>query len=234
MAAVLAGAEDAVLSHRDAAALWELRRPGGARVEVSSTRAARDRPGLRFHQSRRLPESEVTIRHGIPVTTVARTLLDLADVVPRRALVRALEECERRDRFDLRAIEAAIAANPGRRGGKTLRAVLEEEVLGTTLTRSELEEAFFPIVAALGLPQPKSSQWIGTWEVDFLWEAEHLVVEADHHRYHRTRFEFERDRAKDLDLRAAGYTVVRFSDGQIARADPRIAEALRASLQSTS
>jgi hypothetical protein len=231
MAAVLAGGDGAVLSHRSAAALWGFVGAAGTRHDVTTTRSHKGPDGVRLHRTRRLAAWEVTTRERIPVSTPARTLLDLSEAVTPRILVRALEECERRDLLDVRAIERVIEANPGRRGFKALREALHDNVLGATLTRSGLEEAFLALVADLGLPAPLVNVRVGAYEVDFLWREHGFAVETDHHRYHRTRAEFERDRAKDLDLRAAGLAVARFSDRQVARRDARVERALRAGLR---
>jgi predicted transcriptional regulator of viral defense system len=125
LAAVLACGPGAVLSHRDAAALWELRQSNSALIDVTvpSRNGRIRRPGIRVHRSGRLRAEEVTVRHGIPVTTVARTLLDLADVLGEQALRRAVTEAEYTNRFDLTAVNAAVQNNPGRRGARLMRAV---------------------------------------------------------------------------------------------------------------
>jgi hypothetical protein len=126
LAAVLACGPGAVLSHRDAAHLWELRQSNSGLIDVTvpSRNGRVKRRGLRVHRSGRIGEWEVTERGGIPVTTVARTLLDLADVLPKQALRRAVTEAEYRDRLDITSINAVVQNDPGRRGAKLLEAVM--------------------------------------------------------------------------------------------------------------
>jgi hypothetical protein len=120
LAAVMACGPGAVLSHRDAAQLWELRQSQSEFIDVTvpSQNGRIRRRGVRVHRSGRLAAEEVTTRSGIPVTTVARTLLDLADVLPRQALRRAVTEAEYTGRFDLTALIAVVESNPGRRTRK--------------------------------------------------------------------------------------------------------------------
>jgi len=124
-AAVTACGPGAVLSHRDAAQLWKLRHSNSAVIDVTvpSQNGRIRRRGIRVHRSGRLAPKEVTERSGIPVTTVARTLLDLADVLDRQALRRAVTEAEYTGRFDLDSVIAVVKSNPGRRGAKLMRAV---------------------------------------------------------------------------------------------------------------
>lgn len=154
LAAVIACGSGAVLSHQSAAALWEIRPSGANTVDVTvRTRGGRARrAGLRVHRSSRLASAELTVRDGIPVTTVARTLLDLADVLPGQALKRAIDEAEYRNLFDLTSVTAAVENNPGRRGATLLR--LSETP--AERTRSELERAFLDVIERSGLPRPGS------------------------------------------------------------------------------
>jgi predicted transcriptional regulator of viral defense system len=156
LAAVLACGPGAVLSHRDAAQLWELRQSNSALIDVTvpSRNGRIRRTGVRIHRSGRLAPEEVTERSGIPVTTVARTLLDLADVLDLQALRRAVTEAEYRDLFDLTAINAVVQANPGRRGRKLMTAALEGRL---HRTRSPLEDRFLAFKARWGVEEPESN-----------------------------------------------------------------------------
>ena len=174
-----------------------------------------------------LPEADVTTKHGIHVTTPARTLVDLADVLPRRRLERALDEAAylRLDVTDLRP-------RPGRRGSGTLAEALVRHHAGATRTRSNLEERMLTLVHRVGLPAPEVNSSIEGYTVDFAWRADRLIVETDGWAAHGTRHAFERDRRRDADLLAAGWRVLRVSYGRL-EAEPewvaaRIAEALRA------
>jgi predicted transcriptional regulator of viral defense system len=155
-AVVLACGDGAVLSHRSAAALWGFRASAASVIDVTvPSRAGRARrAGITIHRTGALSASEVTLRDGISVTTPARTLLDLAEVVPRRSLERAIEEAERLRLFDLRALEHVLRANPGRTGIRPLAAVLEEHHIGTTLTRTRARGALPDALPRAGVAVP--------------------------------------------------------------------------------
>jgi Protein of unknown function (DUF559)/Transcriptional regulator, AbiEi antitoxin len=225
-AAVLACGERAVVSHVSAADLWEIRRSASRVVHVAVARTGRvHRRGLVVHRTVCLPENEVTRCEGIPVTSVTRTLLDLAEVIPRRALERAMDEAERLRVFDERALREVLESHPGRRGSPLIAAVLEDHAVGSTLTRSELEERFLALCEDAGIEGPEVNAKVGRYEVDFLWPEKRLIVETDGEQSHRTRAAFERDRARDARLTAMGYRVMRFTHRQITR-EPRTVERL--------
>ena len=150
LAAVLACGPGAALSHRSGAALAEIRRSGSGLIDVTvPSRAGRiRRRGIRVHRSGRLRPEEVTDIHGIPVTTVARTLLDLADVLDLQALRRAVTEAEYRNVFDLTALNAVVESNPGRRTKKLMTAATEGRL---HRTRSPLEDRFLSFVERWGV-----------------------------------------------------------------------------------
>lgn len=229
MAAVLACGPDAVLSHRSAAALWAIRPTAMPQADVSLATAGgrRRRPGLILHRCVSLDAQSITTRHQIPVTTPARTLLDLAVILPRRELERAVQEAEaaRLVEIDQLATRARYERAPRRR----LLAILDEYALGAALTRSDLEQRFLEICRAHGLPRPRVNARVEGLEVDFLWPQAGLVVETDGHRHHGTRAAFERDRARDQRLIAAGYRVLRFTYRQVA-AEPTVARTVRSAL----
>ena len=210
MAAVLACGPGAVLSHRDAAQLWELRQSQSGLIDVTvpSQNGRIRRRGVRVHRSGRIGAGEVTVRHGIPVTTVARTLLDLADVLPRQALRRAVTEAEFTGRFDLTALIAVVESNPGRRTRK-----LSDAAGGGRLhrTRSPLEERFLGLLERHGVEEPRSGVWIEGYEVDFVWTRVGLVVELDGAAAHGTREAVHRDRKRDRVLWRAGYRTMRLT-----------------------
>jgi predicted transcriptional regulator of viral defense system len=227
MAAVLACGAGARLSHRDAAFLWDLRADNRAAIDVSVPRpSARPKRGIEVHMSVSLTPADVTEHDGIPCTTVARTLLDLADVVDRRGVERAASEAERLRLFDLHAVEAVLARANGRRGAGVLRAVLAD-LDEPALTANELEERFLAIARASGLPRPEVNVWLviddgPPIKADFLWRARRLVVETDGFGAHGTRAAFESDRLRDQRLRLAGYDTVRFTRRQLVRDPERV------------
>jgi len=155
MAAVLACGDDAVLSHRDAAALLELLPVGSGAIEVTTPRAGVRRiHGIVAHRTRRLPTAETTLRDGIPCTTVARTLVDLAGCITPRRLRRALEQSLMLRTLDLEAVNAALDRAYGTRGTGTLRALLAELCDEPPFIRSELERRLLELIREAGLPLP--------------------------------------------------------------------------------
>jgi predicted transcriptional regulator of viral defense system len=230
MAAVLTAGPGAALSHASAAALWEIRASAASKTDVSVRRASgrEKRPGVRVHRAAALRSDETTTHHEIPVTTPARTLLDLASSLPRRALERALDEAEILELFDLRALRKVIDAHRGQRGAHVLAAALEEHDPGTTLTKSELEELMLTLCDDYGLERPQVNETLAGLEVDFLFAAQALVVEADSWRFHRTRKAFERDRQRDAILTRAGYRTIRVTHRQMTRRPTEVVAAIAA------
>jgi very-short-patch-repair endonuclease len=209
LAAVLACGPGAVLSHLDAAALWGIRPKAAATVDVTipSRAGRRRRHGIRIHRSGRLSPKELTVKDGIPVTTLARTLLDLADVLPDQPLKRAIDESEYRRLFDLNAVIAVVERNPGRRGAKLLA------LAGSPpeLTREEFEPLLLGLVTRQNLPRPKVNTWVEGYEVDFLWAEQKLIVETDGLAAHGTRQALQNDRRRDRRLLRAGYRTIRLT-----------------------
>ncbi|MGH2840833.1 MAG: DUF559 domain-containing protein [Solirubrobacteraceae bacterium] len=231
MAAVLACGPGALLSHRSAAALWGVRPDSRRMTDVTTSRQARRRDGITVQRTRTLAEADTDTVRGIPCTSLARTLLDLAEVVDRRALERALDRAEQLGLLDMRAIEDVLARNPTRRGARRLRRALADHYGGSTITKNEIEELFLQICRQAGLPQPEVNVWLAIpgeeWQVDFLWRRERLVVETDGRKTHGTRQAFERDRRRDQRLMVEGWRVVRFTWRQITREPEAVAATLR-------
>ena len=214
LAAVLAGGPEAVLSHRSAAALHGFRPAGGTKVDVIAKGA--DQPGIKVHRTRSLDDQDITTRRGIPVTTVARTLVDLAGVVPRDHLYRALREADRLRVLDVQALEASRIRTRNGPGDRALKEALAElKAMATTLTRSALEDAFLALLERSGLPAPSVNTYIEGMQVDMLWREQRVVVETDGWAFHNTRHAFEEDRTRDAHLTAAGYRVLRFTHRQV-------------------
>jgi hypothetical protein len=231
LAAVLAGGPGAVLSHRSAAVAWGLRPGRPQRMEVTVRGSTgRGQRALDGHRCR-LDAEDVTALRRVPITTPSRTLLDLAEVTPRRELTRAVERAIELDLFDRPALAQVIDRAVGRRGLKPLRAVLMKLEVDPIMVRSELEHLAVDLVGASGLPRPAVNARVGTYEVDLLWRAERVVVELDGYAFHRSPAAFERDRRRDADLHVAGYRVLRVTWRQLTT-DPgwvvaRIADVLR-------
>lgn len=219
MAGVLAGGEGAVLSHRSAAALWGLCGAVQAKVEVTSSRSTRSSGSLRRHCAH-LPRDEMTIRRRIPVTTVSRTLLDLAAEVAIVEFERAVREAEFLRLPDRPPLAELLARYPRRRGARAARVTLER--LGRLApgdSRSHLEDRFLRFAARARLPMPETNVVLRlggrTYEADCLWRVERLVVELDGHEAHGTRSAFESDRERDRLLQVAGWTVIRVTHRQL-------------------
>lgn len=237
MAAVLAAGPGAALSHDSAGALHELVRTEAARsqVTVPSTRR-RHHPGIRIHTSQTLTDADVTRVNKIPCTTVARTLLDLADVLDRRRLERAFDQAEVMQALNLRAIQDQLQRNATRSAAGRVRGLLEAHYIGSTPTESELEEAFLALCRRAGLPQPELQQWLqlGDGEppirVDFLWRAQRVVVETDGESYHGTHQAALRDARRDQRLIAHGFKPIRTSWRQIFYAPAELVATLKALL----
>jgi Transcriptional regulator, AbiEi antitoxin/Protein of unknown function (DUF559) len=213
MGAVLAGGERAVLARRSAAAMWGIRPCARTQHEII---VPPGRDGLRtvtVYRTRLHPD-EVTRVNGVAVTTVARTLLDLAALgLPRRHIERACDRAEELRIFDLGAVQAVLARAGSRAGTPVLRQVLGTYEIGAP-TNSELEAIFYGAVVAAGLPRPQRRMRMDFYpcqEVDFLWPEHRLVVEVDGFAVHGTSQAFERDRRRDRRLVEHGYRVVGFT-----------------------
>jgi very-short-patch-repair endonuclease len=207
MAAVLACGDGAALSHEWAAWLWGITKRWSAPVDVSARSDHRHR-GVRCHRTRTLTPRDITIHYGIPATTPARTVLDLADVLPDAQLTRAVNQARLESHLRLEDLAELLARSPGRRATKRLRRFVE---LADAPTRSSFEDAFLAFTERHALPRPEVNQTITGHEVDMLWREQRLIVELDTRTYHDNPQSFEDDRAKDADLVAAGYRVVRLT-----------------------
>ena len=214
MAATLAAGDGAVLSHRSAAILHGLLDSATTRIELSCARRRQPSRSLNVHRTRTLAEADVTTVAHIPVTTVARTLLDLADVAPARHVERAIHQAEILGVFDLAAIHDVLARANGRRTRRLLAAI-EQHNRAPSLTRSGLEEAFLALVDAAGIARPRTNTHVCGHEVDAYWPDHALVVELDSFKYHKTRARFESDRRRDIALQRAGLRAARFTDDRI-------------------
>jgi very-short-patch-repair endonuclease len=231
-AAVLACGDGAVLSHRSAAGAWGLRPDGAASWDVTVRTTARRAPSphIRVHRHR-LVDDEVTALDAVPVTTVARTLLDLASVVPAHYLRRAVEQADQLELFDLRDVERVLREHPRRAGRRALITLLDDARRHELpRTRSDVEAAILQICLDAGLPRPAVNRFADGQEVDFRWPAHRLVVEVDGWRHHRGRAAFRRDRARDRRLLRAGYRVARFTALDVERSPGMVSQELAALL----
>jgi very-short-patch-repair endonuclease len=234
MAAVLASGSGTCLSHRSAARLWGLLPPGDGWPEVISPppRRAR-RHGIVCHEGL-LAEDEWLIEDGIPVTSSFRTVFDLASVLDRRGLERALHEAEVRELRDRVSLSMLLERYPGRRGTRNLRALLKSpEPVG--FTRNDFEEAFLALVDAHGLPRPRMNADLSLrgrfFEIDALWERQRVAVELDSRSVHATPKNFESDRQRDRVLLAEGYRTARVTWRQLKEEPTQIVSDLRLALE---
>jgi very-short-patch-repair endonuclease len=233
MAAVLSCGEGAVLSHFSAAALWGIRSDSRAAIDVTLPGRSRNSRSVRRHH-RRLPADETTCEDGIPVTSVPRTIFDLAAVATVDSVENALREAEYLRLYDTLSLEHLVARYPGCRGVSKVTAGLRrlrDEPPGRR--RSPLEERFVPFLRRHHLPLPRLNAWVEVaarrYQVDCLWPASQ-IVELDGWQGHGTRTAFREDRARDRRLRVAGYSVTRLAWSQLDDEPEAIAADLRALL----
>jgi very-short-patch-repair endonuclease len=212
MAAVLAYGDEAVLSHQTAAAQWGIGRPS-ASFHITTPTSKRSRPAIRAH-SGTLHKEDVSVRDGIPVTSVARTILDLASQLNAGRLTRLVEEADRNELFDLRALDRAISRRPRVAGVVRLSTVLAD-YRGPADTRSKLERDFRTFILRNRLPEPQYNVVVAGLSVDVYWPEWKLVVELDGKRYHTDPSAFETDRIRDAILQKAGLRVLRVTSKRL-------------------
>jgi very-short-patch-repair endonuclease len=233
IAAVAAIGADAALSHVSAAALWGLMRPhGDSDVDVTVTRSIKPRPGIRLHVTRSLPPSDVTHHHGIPVTTPARTVFDLDQVLSERNLRRLVHEGEVQRLVTNDDLREQLHRSPGRRVGPRLRAIVDE---GPVRTRSEFEEVTYDLLRRNRFPRPTTNTplpGLPSWlEVDFHFPGTSLVIEADGERFHGTRWRRRTDARKQAMIEAAGFRVIRLTWEQVTGDEAQTVRRLRRALE---
>lgn len=207
LAAVLAMGDGAVLSHTSAVALWQFLKPipGPIHVTVAGEGGRRKRPGIRIHRSRTLRRGDVTRRHGIAVTTPARTIGDIRDELDPYLFRRALRQAE-------------------------LAGFRVPHVDRVKRTRSDLELLFLGVCAEHGLPRPLVNHRVHGHRVDFFWPGARVAVETDSWEYHRGSVAFAEDHRRDLELRAHGIVVRRYTGDQLESAPEAVVADLRTAL----
>lgn len=233
-AGVLAYGEGALLSHRSAAAVWGFGRQRRV-VEVTAPQGRQGmdrRTGIWIHRCRLHAEDRV-VRDGIPVTTVARTLFDIAEIDSEDRLRGAWEEADRLHLLRLRAVEGVCERGYGRRALRPIRRLLAE-ARAPSQTRSPLEKRFQDFVAAHRLPPPATNVTVLDHEVDALWPQARLVAELDSWEFHGHRDAFERDRARDPELLLAGYRTIRVTHRRLDREAVTLAAQIRELLKAPS
>ncbi len=216
LAAVKACEPQALLSHFSAAALFGFLRWDGRRPEVTVVgTTSRVHRGIRVHRTSVLAPPDATRVHGIPVTSPARTLVDLASVLPYPMLRRAVRQAQSLRRVNLRELRDVLYRMGGRRGTRKLKRIL---ATGAAPTRSELEDVVLDLIVSGGLAHPNVNLPLllsGRRVVpDFRWPEEHLVVEADGAAWHEHKLAREDDAKRQALLEAHGERVVRVTWGQ--------------------
>jgi very-short-patch-repair endonuclease len=235
MAAVLATEPDAVLSHWSAAALWMIRPSSRSVIDVTTAHKSRTWDGIKRHH-KALPADEVTVREGIPVTSVPRTIFDLAATEDVDTVAAMLRESEHLNLWDRLSLPDLVERYSGRRGVRKVRLALQritEEPSGRK--RSRLEERFAPFIRRDQLPMPRFNDWIllgpKRYQVDCHWPGTKQIVELDGWEGHGTRSAFQDDRERDRRLRVAGYAVTRLTWNQLRDEPEAIASDLRVLLR---
>jgi Protein of unknown function (DUF559) len=219
MAALLACGDNAVLSHRSAAALFKIGEEreianGARRIEVSvRRRGEHHRSDIKVRSRPALPSSDAGTFAAIPVTSPVRTFLDLATELPSNHLERAINEADKRDLIDPDALRKALDHRSGEPGVRPLRRILDKHTF--RLSDEELELLFRPLAKAAGLPLPLTKVFVNRFEVDFYWPDLGLVIETDGWRYHRTPSAQTRAALRDQTHTASGLTPLRFSHYQV-------------------
>jgi very-short-patch-repair endonuclease len=226
MAAVLACGEGALLSHRSAAALWEIGTGRRGVVDISVTRRCElKRPGLCVRGRPSLRVEDIVVRDGIPVTSIARTLVDLAAELPLLKVERSVNEADKLDLIDPSGLRSALDDYAGEPGVKAIRTLLDKRTF--RLSDSDLEILFRPIAMEAGLPTPLTKQVVNGFDVDFFWPELGLVVETDGLRYHRTPSTQARDARRDRAHVLAGMTPLRFTHYEIKYEGSRVRSELQ-------
>lgn len=229
LAATLACGEGALISHRSAAWLWGLLPDFPAHPEVTVPARGHNKPAVQIHHSTILEEEDQSIFEGVPVTAVARTLLDIAANWTPRRLERTVEKAERLALLDLGAIDSLLARSGRHAGRKRLRVALAI-YRDPAMTRSRTERLFVALVRRAGLPRPAVNTFVAGYEIDAYWERERFAVELDGYETHGTRAAFERDPVRIEDLKLAGIDAIRVTARRIEREPDQVAARLRALL----
>jgi very-short-patch-repair endonuclease len=225
MAAVLACGDGALLSHGSAAWLWGLSTRYLRVVEVTGTAPRRHQSGIRVHSAVTLREQDRVAVDRIPVTSVPRTLLDIA-AFHRYQPAPALERAKRLGLLDLIEIDDLLRRSRGQRGVRRLRNALED-FRDPAFTRSGVERDFLRLVRDAGLPRPSTNLFVEGHELDAYWADLRFAVELDTYDYHGDRKAFEDDRLRQEDLKLSGIEMTRITGRRIEREPASVATRLR-------
>jgi hypothetical protein len=233
MAAVLACGPGALLSHHAAASLWELHDWAGGAIDVTTaSRSGRaSRRGIALHRVRAVPDGAHAQHARIPVTSVARTAIDLAPRFGDRDLEQLVARALGAGLLTVAALRAQAAAGPNSRGAARVRALLDRLAgAGAADLRSRLEVAFASLCDTYNLPVPRTNVRVEGLTVDAFWPHAGLIAEVDGYEFHSMPTAFETDRLRDQRLVRAGYRVIRFTYRQVVDRPADVARTLRSLL----
>jgi very-short-patch-repair endonuclease len=227
IAAVLACGGPTVISHRSAAALWQIGdflEP----IEVTRPRGGRSwRPGIRIHQPRDFERIKSLAVRGIPVTSVPRTLFDCSSVVDFETLEDMAATAHRRGLITGQELRATLAENIRRPGAVAFSELVSELDLDVLATRSRMERKIIRLCVNAGIRKPQAGVMVAGFEVDLLWEEEKLIVEFDSGAFHSDFAAIERDRARDARHTWHGYRVFRVTYRMLQREPGRVIAQIR-------
>jgi very-short-patch-repair endonuclease len=223
LAAVLASGPNALLSHYSAGWLLGLISTRPVPVHVTTPLPRKRRGAVRIHHSRTLLDADRALEQGIPVTSVARTALDLAGVLRFHNLRRLIRRSEELRAFDLADFRSVLARNRGHRGAARLGRALDIYE-PPRLTRSELEREFLRSAEAAGLPRAVAAFNVAGYELDVYWPELRFAVELDVYATHGAHEPFEEDRLRDEDLKLAGVELTRVTGRRFEREPRRVIE----------
>jgi len=225
-AAVLACGADAVLSHHSAAWLWGFLPRCPREPSVTTPSRGHRRRGIRIHRAAALSSRDRLVREGIPVTSAARTLLDLGAAAATRELTSAIDRARRLGHLDLDALDALLS-----RHGRTVAGRRLERVLSLyrkpVHDRARSELLFLDALETAGVALPVLNCWEGKWEIDAYWEAERFAVEVDGWETHGSREAFEDDRLRQEEMKLAGIDCIRISARRIETHPKQVAQRIR-------
>lgn len=229
----------AVISHRSAARTWSIPGFGGAGPELTKPRGQSQRRSYGLvHGSLVLPSTHCTVHRSLPVTTVARTIFDLAGVCRPERVERALDHALSSRMCTLGQVQQVFfaLARQGRRGTVTMRTLLEDRGEGYIAPASELERKGREVFSAHGLPMPTfevdlgAEEWVG--RVDCIWREQRVIVELDSRRHHTALLDRDSDRRRDNELMAAGWRVLRVTWDDLNQNPTSVARWIRSALAS--
>lgn len=234
MAAVLACGASALLSHRSALALWDLRQTASGAIEVTVRGPAKPGPeGVLVRCTRVLADEDAAEVDGIPVTSLAWTAVDYAAISKPAHVRSALEAMERRGIYIGRELDKLLERTPNRKGVKALRAVIAEMTGPAPWLQSELEQTFRELIRESDLPDYEANVMVEGEVVDALWRKERVIVELDGYSFHKSRSQFEADRRRDAKLMVAGYRVLRITQYRLQHEPAAVLADLRALLSAS-